>query len=149
MIIHIDLDGVIADFNKARDEHPLGQVTPYKGRPDKLPDIYKDLEPITGAIESVTKLLEDERFEVFILSSAPWDNPNAWTHKRIWVEKHFGKAIRNRLILTKRKDLVIGDILVDDLPWNGAKEFQGTWIEFGSQAYPDWNTVLNYLESLR
>ena len=32
-IIYIDLDGVVADFDKGKKEHPLGNVTPYKGRP--------------------------------------------------------------------------------------------------------------------
>ena len=39
-IIYIDLDGVIADFDKGKSEHPLGNVSPYIGRPDKLPGIY-------------------------------------------------------------------------------------------------------------
>ena len=34
--IYIDLDGVVADFDKGKREHPLGGVTPYIGRPDKL-----------------------------------------------------------------------------------------------------------------
>ncbi|MFN1835276.1 5' nucleotidase, NT5C type [Balneola sp. MJW-20] len=146
MIIYIDLDGVIADFDKARETHPLSKQTPYKGRPDKLPGIYEDLDPIPGSIEAVNSLLEDERFEVFILSSAPWDNPDAWTHKRLWVEKYFGAAVRNKLILSKRKDLLRGDILIDDLPWNGARDFQGLWIRFGSEEYPDWSAVLPVLE---
>ena len=40
-IVYIDIDGVVADFDKGRKEHPLGNVTPYKGRPDKLPGVYK------------------------------------------------------------------------------------------------------------
>ena len=39
-IIYIDLDGVVADFDKGKNEHPLGNITPYKGRPDKLPGVY-------------------------------------------------------------------------------------------------------------
>ena len=40
-IIYVDLDGVVADFDKGKKEHPLGNVTPYKGRPDKLPGVYE------------------------------------------------------------------------------------------------------------
>jgi hypothetical protein len=39
-IIYIDLDGVVADFDKGKKEHPLGNVTPYIGRPDKIPGIF-------------------------------------------------------------------------------------------------------------
>ncbi len=45
-IIYVDLDGVVADFDKGKNEHPLGNVTPYKGRPDKLPGVYENLDPI-------------------------------------------------------------------------------------------------------
>ncbi|MDZ7807278.1 MAG: hypothetical protein U5K71_09180 [Gracilimonas sp.] len=146
-IVYVDLDGVIADFHKAWDEHPLSKHKDYKGRPDKLPGIYEDLETIEGGVEAVKKLLNDERFEVFILSSAPWDNPDAWTHKRLWVEQHFGNEIRNKLILTKRKDLMIGEYLIDDLGYNGAAEFKGKWIHFGSYEFPNWEVVLDFLEN--
>ena len=85
--------------------------------------------------------------EVYILSTAPWDNPEAWTHKRLWVESHFGKQIRKRLILSHRKDLLIGDVLIDDNPWNGAKDFNGTWLHYGSNEYPDWNSIMLYIAS--
>ena len=40
------MDGVISDFEKERKNNPLSSVTPFIGRPDKIPNIYKDLEPI-------------------------------------------------------------------------------------------------------
>ena len=74
-------DGVIADFEKGRREHLLSDVTPYKGRPDKLPGVYENLTPIKGAIDAVNFLLNDPNFDVYFLSTAPWDNPEAWTHR--------------------------------------------------------------------
>lgn len=146
-IIYIDLDGVVADFEKGRLQHPLSAITPYIGRPDKLPGVYENLDPITDSIESVTELFNNPDFDVYFLSSAPWDNPEAWTHKRLWVAKYFDvKIIRKRLILSHHKQLLIGDYLIDDNQWNGASEFQGKWIHFGSQEFPDWKTVLNYLK---
>ena len=56
-IIYVDLDGVVADFDKGKKEHPLGNVTPYIGRPDKLPGVYENLVPIENSIESVNILL--------------------------------------------------------------------------------------------
>ena len=146
-IIYIDLDGVVADFEKGRLQHPLSKITPYIGRPDKLPGVYENLDPITDSIECVTELFNNSDFDVYFLSSAPWDNPEAWTHKRLWVAKYFDvKIIRKRLILSHHKHLLIGDYLIDDNEWNGASEFQGKWIHFGSQEFPDWKTVLNFLK---
>ena len=50
-----------------------------------------------------------------------------------------------RLILTHHKDLNRGDFLIDDRPNNGAEQFEGEWLHFGSTAFPDWAAVLNYL----
>lgn len=145
-VIYIDLDGVIADFDKGKNEHPLGSITPYKGRPDKLPDIYKDLKPIDGAVNAVNQLLINNYFNIYFLSTAPWDNPPAWTHKRLWMTKYFDeKAVKKKLILCHHKDLLIGDFLIDDRPFNGASKFKGEWIQFGSKKFPNWEVVLRYL----
>lgn len=145
-IIYIDLDGVIADFEKGKIDHPLSDITPYIGRPDKLPGIYENLVPIKGSIKSVNKILNNKLFDTYFLSTAPWDNPEAWTHKRLWLAKHFDeKLIRKRLILCHQKQLMIGDYLIDDRRFNGASDFKGEWIHFGSERYPSWKSVLERL----
>ena len=83
------MDGVIADFKKGKESHPLSGQTPYIGRPDRLPGLYEDLPPIEGAIEAVNVLLDLDHFDVYFLSTAPWDNPEAWMHKRLWIDQHF------------------------------------------------------------
>ena len=144
-ILHIDLDGVIADFISAMHSHPLRKIPPYDEHPDTIPHIFSNLQPIEGAVTAVQKLLNSNKYEVYFLSTAPWNNPSAWTDKRLWLAEQFGDKINRRLILTHRKDLVKGDILIDDRPNNGAQDFEGEWIHFGSDSYPTWSSVLNYL----
>jgi 5'-nucleotidase len=141
-ILYLDLDGVIADFK--------GKVNSKKEwkkskRPDLIPNIYRDLELMPGALEAVEILIA--KFDVYILSSPSWDNYESWTHKRLWVEKHFANLLRRRLILCNNKSLLKGDYLIDDHSWNGAKEFEGKWIHFGTKEYPNWNTVLKFMRN--
>ena len=144
-LLYIDLDGVIADFISAMNAHPIRNESPYNKDPDTIPGLFRNLKPIKDAVVSVNKLLSSEKYEVYFLSTAPWNNPSAWTDKRLWLEEQFGEKINRKLILTHRKDLVKGDILIDDRPNNGAKDFEGELIKFGSTEYPNWNAVLDYL----
>ncbi len=41
--------------------------------------------------------------------------------------------------------MLIGDYLIDDRDRHGAKKFQGEWIQFGSEQFPDWKAVTEYL----
>ena len=84
------------------------------------------------AIDSISKIIDSGKYDIYIASTAPWNNIESLSHKRIWIEKYFGDKLRKRLILTHRKDLLIGDYLIDDRTANGAGEFQGKLIQFGS-----------------
>lgn len=145
-IIFIDLDGVIADFESAIKTHPLRNQAPFDIHPDTIPNIFLNLSTIPGAFDAVNKLLCDIRFEIYFLSTAPWNNPSAWTDKRLWLEMLFGEKINRRLILTHRKDLLKGDILIDDRPNNGAENFEGKILKFASLEFPDWNSILKELQ---
>lgn len=144
-LLHIDLDGVIADFISAMDVHPLRKIPPYDEHPDTIPHIFRNLRPIESAVTAVQKLLNSNKYEIYFLSTAPWNNPSAWTDKRLWLEEQFGDVVNRKLILTHRKDLIKGDILIDDRPNNGADKFQGEWIQYGSEKFPNWNEILTYL----
>ena len=147
-LLYIDLDGVVADFVSAMNTHPKKEISPYDEHPDTIPHIFRDLKPIKGAIKAVNILLDATNYNVYFLSTAPWNNPSAWIDKRIWLEEQFGDKINRKLILTHRKDLVKGDILIDDRPNNGAKDFEGEWIQFGSKIYPNWQKILQYLKPI-
>lgn len=144
------MDGVLVDLvdsvyrNYAHslgdDDFTVGAVIDRDATP------FYNAKPIEGAINAFKLLFNDPRFEPYILSTAPWANPESLTAKRVWIEKFIGHTATKRLILTHRKDLMIGDYLIDDRPNNGAAEFKGVWIKFGSEQYPDWNSVLLKLE---
>jgi len=140
--IFIDLDGVLADFGMAAALHPDRNNKGF--RPD-LQLNFADFNPIPGSIDAVQALL-DAGHEVLIASTAPWDHPDAWTQKRMWVGKHFPQ-LKKKLILTHRKDLLMGDILIDDNLWNGAKDFNGTHIHFGQNGM-DWKYVVQTIDNI-
>ncbi len=146
-ILYIDLDGVIVDFESGVKKLPDKHKVKYTERYDEAPGIFGIMEPIPGAIDAVKRL--SIHYDVFILSTAPWNNHGAWSDKIKWVKKHFGKGDDNifykKMILSPRKDLNHGDILIDDRTKNGADNFKGELILFGSEKFKDWHTVLGYL----
>ena len=73
---------------------------------------------MNGADEAISRLLQ--KFEVYILSTAPWKNVSSFTDKRVWVEKNLPSL---PLLLSYNKSLMRGRFLIDDRPKNGAKEF--------------------------
>lgn len=152
-ILYVDMDGVVADFDKSIDEHierlELAYETPDERSKivDQIcedhPDFFNDLEPIKGAVEAVTKLFD--LYDVYFLSSPMWWVPNSFIGKRIWIEKHFGEIATKRLILTHHKNLNIGDYLVDDRLKNGVVDFKGVHIHFGTEMFPNWDVTYKYL----
>ena len=105
------------------------------------------MRPLPGAIDAFHELAQ--LFDTYILSTAPWGNPSGWQNKIEWVQLHLGEGedsiAYKRLILTHHKELNRGDFLVDDRPNDGADRFEGEWIQFGSERFPDWPTVVDHL----
>lgn len=143
--VYFDMDNVLVDFASGIARLDEDTRKEYEGRLDEVPGIFALMDPMPGAIEAVHRLAE--RFDVYILSTAPWKNPSAWADKVAWVTKYFDDVFHKRLILSHHKDLLKGDFLIDDRPKHGADTFEGEWIQFGSDSYPDWPSVVAYLES--
>ena len=55
-----------------------------------------------------------DKYDIYILSTAPWDNPSAWSDKLEWVKRYLGEVCYKRLILSHHKNLNAGDYLIDD-----------------------------------
>jgi 5'(3')-deoxyribonucleotidase len=103
------------------------------------------MEPMPGAIESFIELTK--HFETYVLSTAPWDNPSAWSDKLLWVKNNLGEHAFKRLILTHHKNLNTGDYLIDDRTARGADNFAGEHIHFDTKKFPDWQSVMKYLRT--
>lgn len=141
--IYIDMDNVLVDFPSAIEILDNQTKQQYSGHLDDVPGIFKLMKPVPGALEAFNKLAE--HYDVFILSTAPWDNPSAWADKLQWVKRYLGNKAYKRLILTHHKNLNRGDILIDDREQNGASNFNGELILFGSEKFKDWDTIREYL----
>lgn len=157
-IIFFDMDNVLVDFKSG-----LAKVDPDikaqydddgTGKPhyDDIPHIFSMMDPMPGAIDAVkTFAKHTDKFELYILSTAPWDNPTSWTDKLEWVKKHLdsdhpGGVFYKRIVLTHNKNLCVqkNAWLIDDRIAHGSQEFGDHFIHFGSVRFPDWNAVLSH-----
>jgi 5'-nucleotidase len=139
MRILVDMDGVIADFDgeflqRYRRRYPDKLYYPFEQRtefyvkdqyPEELkplvaeillePTFFRDMMPMDGAMEALLEM-EAVGLEVFICTSPFTTYQNCVLEKYQWVESYLGSEWVNRIILTKDKTLVRGDILIDDKP---------------------------------
>lgn len=139
MLILLDQDGVLADFEHAfldawRQRHPDIEPVAYEDRrafhiledyPAELrpraeaiytsPGFIRNLPPVPGAIEAYHALL-GLGMDVRICTSPLRQFENCVAEKFLWVERHLGRAATERMVLTRDKTLVRGDLLIDDRP---------------------------------
>ena len=141
-IVYVDMDGVLVDFESGIKKAEPDLLTFYKGQYDNIPHIFSWMDPMPGAIESFKAL--QEKYDVYILTTAPWKNETALQDKKDWLNKYFGDLIKKKVIFSHHKELLIGDYLIDDREVSG---FKGKQFIFGSNEYPDWKRILNELLS--
>lgn len=136
-IIYVDMDQVLCDFYKGF----LIELNknPKQKYPQSAWGFFLNLEPIEGAIDGIKELAT--KYDVWILTRPSVLNPLCYTEKRVWVENHLGMEWCEKLILSPNKTLFKGKYLIDDVKW----KFDGEQLLFGSDKFPDWKSVLNYL----
>ena len=141
--LYFDMDGVIVDFVSALELQREEILKEYEDRLDEIPGLFGQMKPMPGALDAVRKL--NGKYDCYILSTAPWNNPSAWSDKVIWITRYLDDVFHKKVVITHCKHLCKGDILIDDRDKHGVTEFEGEWIHFGSPRFPDWNSVLEYL----
>lgn len=146
-ILYVDMDGTIVDFESGLPHYSEDIISMYKDRFDEIPRLFSKMTPIVGALEAFRTVAE--KFDTYLLTTVPWNNPTGATDKIAWVNRHLPE-MRKRVIMSHHKHLNIGDFLVDDRAKNGAERFtetniDGEWIQIGSEEFPTWVEVSEYL----
>lgn len=149
-IVYVDMDGTLVDWESGVKRLTGMERLKYDGFEDEVPGIFQRMDPIPGAIEAIYRL--NLKYDVYILSTSPWGNLSAPSDKLRWIQTFFGEEktspLYKKLIISHHKELNRGDYLIDDRPMsNGTICFQGEVLHFGSEKFPDWSSVLDYLMS--
>lgn len=134
----------------------------------RYPELYRDLDPIECAIPSVKKLIADGH-DVLIATAVPKCAGIAYHGKLEWLRRNMPFFPLNNFIAIHRKDLIDGDILLDDglhniAPWIMKKNrigviFDNPWNkdesklpkpDNGSKLYRigHWNEFLTLVDNL-
>ena len=142
-VLYVDMDNVLVDFQSGIEKLDQETLRSFEGRYDEVPGIFGLMEPLEGSIDAYGKL--SRKFDTYILSTSPWGNDTAASDKVRWVKKFLGDVAYKRLILSHHKNLNRGDIIIDDRTKNGVEKFEGEHIHFGTDRFPNWESVLRYL----
>lgn len=144
-IVYVDIDDTLADLQSALKK--AKSINPAMPFPQAEYGFYANLAPIDGAIEGVEWLLNSKVFTPYILTAPSTMNPMSYTEKRVWVEKHLGMEMVERLIISPNKSLLKGAYLVDDnIEGRGQEGFEGKVLQYGSAQFPNWRSVIQALE---
>lgn len=149
-ILYIDMDNTLVDFKSGIAKLSEAERQRFHGDLDDVSGIFSLMDPMPGAIEAFREL--SGLFDTYILSTAPWNNPLAWTEKLLWVKMHFGRGedapAYKRLILSHHKNLNLGHYIIDDRTARGVEQFQGEHIHFGQPGCEDWEKVVAHMRPL-
>ena len=77
------------------------------------PGFFADLDPVPGAVESLSRL--QHICELVVVTASPKE---AAGDKMRWVQRHLPFVPKGNIVVTYRKDLVRGDFMFDDAPKN-------------------------------
>jgi 5'(3')-deoxyribonucleotidase len=140
-----DLDGIVVDLlgpwlemynRKWGDNLTVDKITEFELHKFVKPECgqniydfidtgeaYRHLRPLPGALAAIHQL-ERHGHDVIIVSAGAKNLATAG-HKLEWCKKHLGFS-RKKCIIAHRKELVRGDVFIDDSPVNIAR-YRRAW----------------------
>ena len=140
-IVFVDMDGVLCNFYKAAKKALIDN--PSQKYPQSQWGFFLKLEELPNAIKSFRKL--EKKYDVWILTRPSFRNVNCFTEKAQWIWDHLGFDIVEKIVMSGDKSLLKGSYLIDDQNGAGQDRFEGEWLHFGSEKFPDWDSVVEYL----
>lgn len=146
LIIYIDMDHTFCDFDSHRKIWQQFALTETEKKyPWSMRGFFDTLPPMPGAIDFWNNW--QNTCDLYFLTRPSLLNRHSYSEKANWVYKHLGQNALEKLILSPRKDLLYGDILIDDYGGNGQSLFKGEWWQFGTDRYPSWEACDKLLSS--
>lgn len=104
-------------------------------------------EEVASAPRSILALMKN--YDLRFVISADQDGLHTSMDKLDWLETKIAVPAWDRTCLTTRKDMLIGDYLIDAHPGcHHSDDFMGTVIHFGSDNFKNWDEVMTYFERL-
>lgn len=139
MTIYVDMDGVLADFDRAAWER-LGIRDPRKVESDVgadefwrriglIPHFYRTLPLMPDARLLWDGLVAASPTPPVILTGVPWSIETAVVDKLVWATEHFpGVEVIPCAAKDKARWCIPGDVLIDDWP-----KYQALWEAAGGR----------------
>lgn len=128
MIIHVDMDGVLADFEgywfnlSGRKYDDYATRSEFWREAVKYPNLYLELKPMKDCrmlTDGIRKLVKGKDIQIEILTAIPLLEtfPLAAQHKETWVRKHISRKWKFKIgphAVDKQNHAKPGDVLIDD-----------------------------------
>lgn len=138
MIVLLDVDGVVADFDahyvkiarltlgrqniyvnfsgdafSATERYGVNEEEARRVKRALMARSAVDMLPMPNAVEAVKRI--DKRHDVYFVTAPFCPYHHTWFNDRQWwLEEHFCKRLSTRVVFTHHKHLVRGDVFVDD-----------------------------------
>lgn len=103
--------------------------------------------PVQGAVNAYMHL--SQSYDTYVLASAPYNTPEAWSEPVRWAETHLGTVAWDKVVVSNRKDLILGDYIIDrHTDSYRLQDSMGTVIGYGSDPYRTWDDIVTFFDRL-